>query len=50
MTAKYIGTRIKTLREERGLSQGELARLMGFNNLQTVSDVETGERRVTPDA
>ena len=49
MTAKYIGTRIKALREERGLSQGELARLMGFNNLQTVSDVETGARRVTPD-
>lgn len=49
MTAKYIGTRIKALREERGLSQGELARLLGFKTPQTISDVETRTRRVKPD-
>lgn len=49
MTAKYIGTRIKALREERELSQCELAQLLGFKNLRTISDIETGARRVTAD-
>ena len=42
-----IGTRIKALREERNLSQEDLARLIGFNDRQTVSAIETGARRVT---
>ena len=42
-----IGTRIKALREERNLSQEELARLLGFKDRQTVSAIETGARRVT---
>lgn len=42
-----IGTRIKALREERKLSQDDLARLFGFKDRQTVSAIETGERRVT---
>ena len=42
-----IGTRIKALREERNLSQEDLARLLGFNDRQTVSAIETGARRVT---
>ena len=49
MTAKYIGARIKALREERELSQCELAQLLGFKNLRTISDIETGARRVTAD-
>ena len=47
MTTNLIGTRIKALREERKLSQDELARLFGFKDRQTVSAIETGERRVT---
>jgi transcriptional regulator with XRE-family HTH domain len=47
MTTPLVGTRIKALREERGLSQEDLARAFGFNDRQTVSAIETGERRVT---
>jgi Zn-dependent peptidase ImmA (M78 family)/DNA-binding XRE family transcriptional regulator len=47
MTTNLIGTRIKALREERKLSQDELARLFRFKDRQTVSAIETGERRVT---
>jgi transcriptional regulator with XRE-family HTH domain len=42
-----IGARIKALREERKLSQDELARIFGFKDRQTVSAIETGERRVS---
>lgn len=45
--ANFIGSRIKALREERKLSQDELARVFGFKDRQTVSAIETGERRVT---
>src|ERR1700722_1807905 len=44
-----IGARIKALREERKLSQDDLARLFGVKDRQTVSAIETGERRVTAD-
>ena len=47
MTGQIIGTRIKALRQERGLSQDGLARLFGFKDRQTVSAIETGVRRVT---
>ncbi|NQW49799.1 MAG: ImmA/IrrE family metallo-endopeptidase [Rhodospirillales bacterium] len=47
MPASFIGPRIKALREERKLSQDDLARLFGFKDRQTVSAIETGERRVT---
>src|SRR5260370_23531299 len=42
-----IGARIKALREDRKLSQDELARIFGFKDRQTVSAIETGERRVS---
>jgi Zn-dependent peptidase ImmA (M78 family)/DNA-binding XRE family transcriptional regulator len=42
-----IGIRLKALREARGLSQDELARIFGFKDRQTVSAIETGERRVS---
>ena len=45
--ANLIGTRLKALREERKLSQDDLARLFGFKDRQTVSAIETGERRVS---
>jgi Zn-dependent peptidase ImmA (M78 family)/transcriptional regulator with XRE-family HTH domain len=47
MAANLIGARIKALREERGLSQEQMAEVFGFKDRQTVSAIETGERRVT---
>ena len=47
MSTRLIGKRIKALREERGLSQENLAEIFGFNDRQTVSAIETGARRVT---
>jgi XRE family transcriptional regulator, fatty acid utilization regulator len=47
MTTNLIGARIKALREERKLSQDELARIFGFKDRQTVSAIENGERRVS---
>ncbi len=47
MTTALIGARIKALRKRRHLSQEELARLFGFKDRQTVSAIETGNRRVT---
>ena len=47
MTGHVIGARIKAMRQQRGLSQDELARLFGFKDRQTVSAIETGVRTVT---
>src|ERR1700730_15063923 len=47
LTTHLIGARIKALREERKLSQDDLARLFGFKDRQTVSAIETGERRLS---
>src|SRR5205823_1231260 len=41
--------RLKALREEKNLSQEELADLFGFKDRQTVSAIETGERRLSAD-
>ena len=45
--ANFIGARIKALREVRKLSQDDLARVFGFKDRQTVSAIETGERKVS---
>ncbi len=47
MEKSIIGRRIKALREERMLTQDALAALFGFKDRQTISAIETGERRVT---
>ena len=47
MTQKIIATRLRALRKQRGLSQEELSRLLGFNDRQTLSAIETGQRRVS---
>jgi Zn-dependent peptidase ImmA (M78 family)/DNA-binding XRE family transcriptional regulator len=47
--SSLIGARIKALREERKLSQDELARIFGFKDRQTVSAIETGDRRLSAD-
>ena len=49
MHSPIIGVRIKALREKRGLSQHELAERLGFRNRQTLSALETGERKVSAD-
>ena len=46
METQLIGKRIKALREERNLSQDELAQMLGFKDRQTVSAIETGVRRL----
>ncbi len=45
--SNLIGARIKALREERKLSQDDLARIFGFKDRQTVSAIENGERRLS---
>ena len=47
MTPNEIGRRLKVLRLERGYSQDELARMIGFKDRQTVSAIETGIRHMT---
>ena len=41
-----IGSRIKAAREERGLSQLDLAKLLGFQTATAVSLIEKGDRGV----
>ncbi|WP_342640176.1 XRE family transcriptional regulator [Rhodoligotrophos ferricapiens] len=49
MANPLIGQRLRVLREEKKLSQDDLARLFGFKDRQTVSAIETGERRLSAD-
>ncbi|MBY4617748.1 XRE family transcriptional regulator [Rhizobium redzepovicii] len=44
-----IGARIKSLREQRRLSQEDVAEKFGFNDRQTLSAIETGDRKVAAD-
>ena len=46
---QLIGARLKALREQRKLSQHEFAHLLGFEDPQTFSAIETGERRISAD-
>ncbi len=47
MTQPLFGPRIKAMRESRKLTQEELARHFGFKDRQTISAIETGERRLS---
>lgn len=49
MANVLIGQRLKALREEKNLSQDDLAGVFGFKDRQTVSAIETGERRLSAD-
>ncbi len=42
-----IGARIKAARDERGLSQLELAQALGFQSATAISLIENGDRKVT---
>jgi transcriptional regulator with XRE-family HTH domain len=44
---QLIGARLKSLREQRNLSQDDFARLFGFKDRQTVSTIEAGEGRIS---
>ena len=44
---REIGARIRRAREKAGLSQQELAQLLGYSSPATVSNMEAGERRIT---
>lgn len=43
-----IGLRLKSLREERGISQEAFAAALGIEHRQTITALESGARRVTP--
>jgi Zn-dependent peptidase ImmA (M78 family)/DNA-binding XRE family transcriptional regulator len=47
MSTSLFGTRIRALREERGITQEVLSDHMGFKDRQTLSAIETGERKVS---
>ena len=47
MDKKEIGLRIKIIRKEKGLSQKELASLMGYKDVSTIAKIETGVNDVT---
>lgn len=43
-----IRHRLQGLRERRNISQAELSQALGFNDRQTLSDIELGKRAVAP--
>lgn len=44
-----IGERIARYREERGLSQEELAKMLGYKSRATINKIETGKRNIPRD-
>ncbi|HEY4143504.1 XRE family transcriptional regulator [Pinirhizobacter sp.] len=49
MDQTTIRRRLQGLRESRSVNQVELAEILGFNDRQTLSDIELGKRNVAPD-
>lgn len=47
MATQIIGPRLKALRDERGLTQDEVVAILGVGSRQIVSQIETGDRRVS---
>lgn len=45
--AKTIGSRIRMAREEVGMSQLDLAKILGFESATAISLIESDERRIT---
>lgn len=46
---QMLGNRIRTLREEQGLTQGQLAAMIGNDTKQYISALEKGDKNVTID-
>lgn len=49
MANTKVGSRLRALREERELSQDEVARILGIENRQSVAQIEAGARRLSAD-
>src|SRR5690606_25420537 len=49
IAADRIGRRIRHFRESQKLTQELVAQRLGFNDRQTLSDIEAGKRRITPE-
>lgn len=49
MDQTMIRRRLQALRERRAVSQADLSQALGFNDRQTLSDIELGKRRVAPE-
>lgn len=47
MNRKELGLRIRTIRKNKGLSQSQLAELMGYKDHSTLAKVETGINDIT---
>ena len=41
-----LGSRVKEARERKGLSQTELAELMGYKSRSSINKIESGERAI----
>ncbi|MBD8633715.1 helix-turn-helix domain-containing protein [Oxalobacteraceae sp. CFBP 8755] len=48
MDMASIRLRLRSLREQRSLSQETVAKALGFKDRQTLSDLELGDRRISP--
>lgn len=46
---QMLGNRIRTLREGQGLTQGQLAAMIGNDTKQYISALEKGDKNVTID-
>ncbi|HEQ1856713.1 TPA: LexA family protein [Providencia alcalifaciens] len=46
---EIIGERLKSLRESRGLSQAQLAKLCGYSAASRIGNYELGERKISAD-
>ena len=47
MTSVHVGIRLKALRAKRHLSQEDVAHIFGFENRQTVAQIEAGQRKLS---
>lgn len=48
VTDNFIGERLAAFRNSRGIKQSDLSKAMGFKDRQTLSAIETGERKMQP--
>jgi Zn-dependent peptidase ImmA (M78 family)/transcriptional regulator with XRE-family HTH domain len=48
-TSVNVGLRVKHAREAQDMNQEQLSKALGFNDRQTLSDIETGKRAVKAD-
>jgi Zn-dependent peptidase ImmA (M78 family)/DNA-binding XRE family transcriptional regulator len=46
---KHVGRRVQAARRQKGWSQEQLTNALGFNDRQTVSEIEIGKRNLRPE-